>query len=303
MTRLFSTLVLAVILGGLIGCAALTEPFGVKDPFAIPKPFEGRERNDTMLQQATEVPAVVVNAPMGLDDAIAMALRDRVVTVAQARDVPAMAVSVVRAWTLDGRAARISTSNKGGGESVVIFWRLVDDQAVERARFSAEAKSGADGLSEVALADLATQTATRLDTALMRPDTQIAQQTTSIEKAIVWVGVIRGAPGDGNQSLTRALGGVLPLKGVQVEKNKAKAQWRIEGQVEVANASATQDVVKLTWHVFDAKGVEAGKIEQENAVPHGRLSKPWAEIAGFAAEAAAEGITQLIQQLSAAKPV
>ena len=117
-----------------------------------------------------------------------MALRDRVVTVAQARDMPAMAAPVVRAWALDGRAARISTSKKGGGETVVIFWRLVDDQAVERARFSVETKSGADGLTDVALADLATQTASRLDTALMRPDTQIAQQTATVEKAIVWVG-------------------------------------------------------------------------------------------------------------------
>jgi hypothetical protein len=36
-------------------------------------------------------------------------------------------------------------------------------------------------------------------------------------------------------------------------------------------------------------------------VPRGRLSKPWAEIAGFAAEAAAEGIAQLIQQIAQAK--
>jgi hypothetical protein len=299
MMRFLSTLVLALILAG---CAALTEPFGVQDPFAIPKPFEGRERNDAMLQLATEVPAVVVNAPMGLEDAIAMALRDRVVTVAQARDVPALAMPIVRAWALDGRAARISTNKKGGGESVVIFWRLVDDQAVERARFSVEAKSGADGLSEVALAGLATQTASRLDTALMRPDTQIAQQAATVEKAVVWVGEIRGAPGDGNLALARALGGVLPMKGVRIDSHKAKAQWRIEGQVKIAATSAAQDVVTLTWRVFDAKGVEAGKIEQENAVPHGRLSKPWAEIAGFAAEAAAEGITQLIQQLSAGKP-
>lgn len=298
MTRFLSVLASAVILAG---CAALTEPFGVKDPFSIPKPFEGRERNDAMLQQAAEVPAVVVETPEGLDNAVAMALRDRVVTVAQARDIPAMAALVVRAWALDGRAARISTNNKGGGETVVIFWRLVDDQEVERARFSVETKGGADGLTDVALADLATQTASRLDAALMRPDTQVAQQAATAERAIVWVGAIRGAPGDGNQALTRALGGVLPLKGVRVEKDKARAQWRIEGQVDVAKASATQDVVKLTWRVFDAKGVEAGKIEQENAVPHGRLSKSWAEIAGFAAEAAAEGITQLIQQLSAGK--
>jgi hypothetical protein len=59
-----------------------------------------------------------------------------------------------------------------------------------------------------------------------------------------------------------------------------------------------QDVVTLTWRVLDASGSEAGTIAQENAVPHGRLAKPWREIAGFAAEAAAEGIAQLIQQVT-----
>jgi hypothetical protein len=60
--------------------------------------------------------------------------------------------------------------------------------------------------------------------------------------------------------------------------------------------------VTLIWRVFDAKGKEAGNIRQENAVPHGRLSKSWDEVAGFAAEAAAEGIAQLIQQVGPPKP-
>jgi hypothetical protein len=52
---------------------------------------------------------------------------------------------------------------------------------------------------------------------------------------------------------------------------------------------------------MDARGKEAGTITQENAVPHGRLDSKWGEIAGFAGEAAAEGIAQLIHSF-AAKP-
>lgn len=302
MTRHHSLFVLTFVALGCVGCAALTEPFGVQDPFAIPKPFQGVERNDAMLTQAAAVPAVVVTTPVGLDDTTAVALRDRVVTAAQARDVPAMSAPVVRAWVLDGRTARISANNQAGSERVVVFWRLVDDQAVERARFSVETKGADASLSEIEVADLATQTALQLDTALMRPETQVAQQAETVERAKVWVGQIRGAPGDGNQALARALTAVLPLKGIRIESDKSKVEWRIEGLVKVAQSSATQDVVTLTWRVFDAKGAEAGKIEQENTVPRGRLNKSWAETAGFAAEAAAEGITQLIQQLSVAKP-
>lgn len=299
--RILSAAVGVAFLLAAVGCAGFTEPLGMEDPFAISRPFQGQERNDTMLQQAAEVPAVVVEAPKGLDDAVALALRDRVVTMAQARDVPALTSPVVRAWVLDGRATKIVTSGNLDGERLVVFWRLSDDQAVERARFSVTVTGGDSGVAEPALAILAEQTASELDAALMRPETQVAQLPAVDERAIVWVGVVRGAPGDGNQVLARSLAAVLPLKGVRVEADKAKAQWRIEGQIKIAKTSATEDVVTLTWRVFDAKGIEAGKIEQENAVPRGRLNKTWAEIAGFAAEAAAEGIAQFIQQVSAPK--
>ena len=98
-----------------------------------------------------------------------------------------------------------------------------------------------------------------------------------------------------------ALQAVLPIKGVRIERSRDKAAWRIEGKVKVAPKSATEDVVSLTWRVLDAKGKEAGTIAQENVVPRGRLKKPWAEVAGFAAEAAAEGIAQLLQQVAQAK--
>jgi hypothetical protein len=301
MRRRLPLFVLIVL--GVAGCAGLTEPFGVEDPFAIPKPFQGVERNDDMLKQATEVPAVVVEAPMGLDEIVATALRDRVVVAAQARDVPALAAPTVRAWVLSAQVARIVPSERPVVEQGVISWQLFDDQGTERARFPVTFVGNETRLTDVELGVLAEQTATQLDTALMRPGTQVAQNSATPERAIVWIGAIRGAPGDGNLALARVLAAVLPLKGVRVEAAKAKAQWRIEGQVKIANTSATQDVVTLTWRVFDAKGIEAGKIQQENAVPRGRLNKSWAEIAGFAAEAAAEGIAQLIQQVSAPKPV
>jgi hypothetical protein len=122
-----------------------------------------------------------------------------------------------------------------------------------------------------------------------------------VPKPVAWVGAIKGAPGDGNEALARALQGVLPLKGVRVEAAKDRATWRIEGQVKVVRKSPTEDVVTLTWRVLDAQGKEAGTIAQENVVASGRLQKPWAEIAGFAAEAAAEGIAQLLQQVTQAK--
>jgi hypothetical protein len=158
-----------------------------------------------------------------------------------------------------------------------------------------------ESLNAVAMQRLAEETAVAVEGALTRPEVQIAEQKTNATAPVAWVEAIKGAPGDGNEALVRALQGVLPLKGVRVEAKKEKAAWRIEGRVKVVRKSPTEDAVTLTWRVLDAKGKEAGTIAQDNTVPSGRLQKPWAEIAGFAAEAAAEGIAQLLQQVTQAK--
>jgi hypothetical protein len=208
---------------------------------------------------------------------------------------------------LTGQDAKIrtGTGTKPRGKAPplelgVIVWHVADPEGAERAKFSVNYASGQEALSEVELRLVAQHTVTALDAALLRPDTQISQTVTAAVRPIVWVATVKGAPGDGNQALERALSGILPMKGVALGETQAKAQWRIEGAIKVVPGPTGQDVVTLTWRVLDASGKEAGTITQENAVPHGRLAKPWREIAGFAAEAAAEGIAQLIQQVTAA---
>ena len=283
------------------GCAAITEPLGMEDPFAIPKPFHGVARNDAMLGQAIQVPALVVDAPQGLEREVGTALRDRVVAAAQQRDIPALSEATVRAWLLTGQTATVSANDQPKAMQSVIAWRLIDAEGGERAQFSVTFAGGEASLTETGLKLLADQTAAALDAALLRPGTQVAAQASDDSWPIAWVDAVKGAPGDGNNSLARALEGVLPLKGVRVAATKDKAAWRIEGRVKVTAGAQNLDVITLTWRVLDAKGKEAGTITQENAVLRGRLSKPWAEVAGFAAEAAAEGIAQLLQQVAPPK--
>jgi hypothetical protein len=285
----------------LAGCAAITEPLGMEDPFAVPQPFLGVARNEAMLGQAIQVPALVIDAPQGLARELGTALRDRIVVEAQKRDLPALSEATVRAWLLTGQAASVAASGKPDAAQSVISWRLIDSEGAERAQFSVSFAGSEASLSEAGLQLLAEQTASALDAALMRPETQVAEQKVDSTSPIAWIDAIKGAPGDGNKALARALQGVLPLKGVRVAATKDKSEWRIEGRVKVVAHAKNQDVVTLIWRVLDAKGKEAGTITQENAVPRGRLAKPWAEIAGFAAEAAAEGIAQLLQQIAPPK--
>lgn len=295
--------VLAFLLIGLAGCAGITEPLGMEDPFAIPQPFQGMERNEAMIAQAIEVPALVVETPAGLSAERGMALRDLVVAAAQKRDVPALATPTARAWTLRAHTATLrSADDKGKVEQGFITWRLSNAAGQERAQFVVSFVGEESDLTQAALGVIAEQTATHVDQALQRPGTQAVEAAAPMaNKPIAWIGAIKGAPGDGNKALTQALNAILPLKGVRIERAKAKAQWVIEGQVKVERGSASQDVVTLSWRVLDAKGREAGTIRQQNPVPKGSLSKSWGQIAGFAAEAAAEGIAQLIQQVTAPK--
>jgi hypothetical protein len=282
-------------------CAAITEPLGMEDPFAVPQPFAGVGRNDAMLAQAIEAPILVVRVPQGMNDDVAAKLRDNVIEVARSRDVPALAEAATpRAWVLSGQTAMVAAAANSGVEQGVVSWRLVDAAGSERGQFAVSFSGAAADLSAGTIQLLAEQTASALEAALQRPRTQVAEQQ-AVPKPAAFVGAIKGAPGDGNEALTRALQGVLPIKGVRIEQRLDKASWRIEGVVKVAHKSPTEDTVSLTWRVFDAKGKEAGTIAQENVVPRGRFKKPWAEIAGFAAEAAAEGIAQLLQQVTQAK--
>jgi len=297
----FSSIVLLVV----AGCAAITEPLGIEDPFAIPQPFQGVERNDRMIAQAIVVPALVVELPVGLSSERAVALRDQVIEAARRRDLPALAEPTPMAWLLRGQSATLrSTDQKEAPvNKAFVAWSLVDGTGKERTQFAVSFFGDELKLTEAEVHRLAEETIAKLDAALLRPRTQAVDIAVAapVDKPVAWIATINGAPGDGNSALARALSAILPLKGVQIALTKGKAQWRIEGKVEVTAASVTLDLVTLTWRVLDGKGKEAGTIRQQNPVPKGRLSKSWGQLAAFAAEAAAEGIAQLIQQVSAPK--
>lgn len=299
MLRLF--IVLAAVFA-VTGCAGITEPLGMKDPFAIPQPFQGVERNDAMVNQAILVSALVVEPPQGLTEEVAVLLRDQVVEAARRHDVPAFGAPTAMAWVLKGQTATISAAEAPGSEQRIVSWQLLDPEGNERTQFPVTFSGGDDVLMQGGTKLLAEQTANALEIALARPRTQIVEQQALAARPVVAVAGVKGAPGDGNSALADALRAVLPLKGVTVDVKKDAAAWRIEGVVKVTRGPGDNDTVTLTWRVLDAKGKEAGTITQENAVPRGRLNKPWAEVAGFAAEAAAEGIAQLLQQIAQAKP-
>ena len=107
---------------------------------------------------------------------------------------------------------------------------------------------------------------------------------------------VKGAKGKGNDELTRAMRQTLTTAGWTVLNAPAKNALTISGRVEMAEVSGNMQMVALNWAVRAPDGGKLGDVNQANNVPAGSLDTGWGEIAGFAVEAAATGIFELINK-------
>jgi hypothetical protein len=107
---------------------------------------------------------------------------------------------------------------------------------------------------------------------------------------------VTGAKGKGNAELTAAMRKVLKEAGWPVLSAPRADALSIQGKVVMDAPAGDQQPVHLSWAVSTPKGKNLGDIKQNNAVPTGSLDQGWGENAGFATQAAAEGIFKLIEK-------
>lgn len=108
---------------------------------------------------------------------------------------------------------------------------------------------------------------------------------------------VTGSPGRGNDELYLAMRKVLRDAGWPVVKKPGKTTLTISGRVALAAPKSGVQQVKLAWAVTLPTGKVLGTVRQANDVPAGSLNKGWGQTAGYAAEAAAEGIFNLVEQV------
>ena len=201
------------------------------------------------------------------------------------------------------------------GLEIAYYNRKPLPEAVERmlgARYVADvdALMGEDdassGKADNAMADL--------PTARPAPDpkTEVAEQAVAAAKPdgggqlqidqVALVGV-SGSPGRGNDELYRAMRKVLRQAGWPVTGKAGKTALAISGKVEIGKAKGGVQQVNLAWAVKLPDGKVLGTVRQQNDVPAGSLNEGWGQTAGFAAEAAAEGIFALVDQVRGASTV
>jgi hypothetical protein len=92
--------------------------------------------------------------------------------------------------------------------------------------------------------------------------------------------------------LKRSLILALQQKGIAVSTDKAKLH--IKGGVRISPGVGGKDLVEVTWIVADDQGIEIGKVNQGNMVPHDQLISLATRMTHQIADGGAEGVAQLV---------
>lgn len=108
---------------------------------------------------------------------------------------------------------------------------------------------------------------------------------------------LRGAPGDGGQSVPRALASIMTQRGFLVVDDLSPGGFAIDGIMEVQTLAGGQQKVTLAWRVLAGEeGEFLGQVEQANIIPAGSLDGPWGDVAAIVASAAADGLVDLLSE-------
>ena len=108
--------------------------------------------------------------------------------------------------------------------------------------------------------------------------------------ARVDVADVEGAPGDGNQQLTRQMRDKLSKLGPVVQDTSNGADFLLEGHVRMVPEAGNQQRVEIQWVLKAANGDERGRIVQLNEVPSGSLNHYWGDVAVVVADEASGGV-------------
>ncbi len=233
----------------------------------------------------------VTGAPQPAANDIAQAMAEAL----QQADVPAStAASNRHSFHLSSTVATLAAGD--AGDDIIITWTLADSDGRKiggaESNITASAETWGRGGETIARA-LAGPAA--LDIAkLVESDAPLPQGNAS---PVVALGLVHGAPGDGDAALARAMGAALERIHISLAgPDNGKPDYTLSGEVEVSPPDGKNQRVKVSWALQRSDGSEVGRINQENAVPAGSLDTFWGDIAYAVTSAAAPGVRQLIEQ-------
>ena len=284
----------------------------------LPHPF-AEDRPPAALLRKRDSIGVSIAPIQGKPAALAQKLSAAVVSELQKHEIPATEKTAsLGSYELYGRLE--ATQPRRGISEIAAHWRLYDaagkilGEPVVRLAVP-EPKRAADG----ALVErMAAQTAQLLmplfeDETARRDDQDAGPPLPPISKDAfsitvndnatpvgevgpgrVAVGRIRGAPGDGGDSLAKAVAAVLKRREVDLIADPKAADLTIDGEVSLTPAKPDKQHVKIVWRVRRRDGAQIGTVGQENDIPRGLLDHAWGDVAYSVATAAGDGLVALL---------
>jgi len=112
----------------------------------------------------------------------------------------------------------------------------------------------------------------------------------------VTVGSIEGAPSDGNRQLLGGMRRALGSSRIVVTDAGGADTFVVTAKVKLTPIDDRTGQLDLTWFLKDPSGKEIGKVDQSNPVPLTAARGSWAGFGDIVAQAAVEGILELIEQ-------
>jgi hypothetical protein len=240
--------------------------------------------------------SVTIASVDGVPRATAEKLGAAVASALQKREIAASDTTAsIGSYELVGRIEE--TPPSGDKVAVIAEWELHDPsgQSIgERtARLEATAQDWDEGNGDV-VAHLADASAEEL-APLMQDDQPSEVEPEAGGRPRLLIGGVEGAPGDGGQSLPRAIAEILKRQDIVLLTDpQAKADLVLDADVAVAPPKAGKQHVKIVWRLRRKDGSEIGTVGQENDVPTGLLDGPWSDVAYMVAASAQDGIMQLV---------
>ncbi len=116
-----------------------------------------------------------------------------------------------------------------------------------------------------------------------------------MHRAGIVVAQVEGAPGAGNEALTKAIIAALRDAELAITEDPRQAAFVLRGTVSVDPPTEGRQKVRIDWTVATFDGTRVGRATQENLVPEASLAGDWEAMAPLAAASAVEGIRVVLQ--------
>ncbi len=117
------------------------------------------------------------------------------------------------------------------------------------------------------------------------------------EQIFLYVPIVKGAPGDGAESLSAALQEALIKNGIDVVPDQWTANYIVRGFVDLSVPKNGKQAITLTWRMERRNGEHLGNIQQRNRIKENSLNGQWGKTAHAVARAGAGSVITILHKV------